>query len=254
MLADFLNTFAGYVRGAMGTECVTHNALPEMVFVRQGTSYSEHEVPPARRNHFVHGYADLLTVCANPMATKPEVFHDSSGIVIHLDGDDRRDMVCMGLVESERFTALRDLQFGDPMTQQEAIRMLRFRLHGTGVDKVIAALRRIDMTRRSDGRSVVEHGRESLGRSVESAVQNADQIPDAFQVSTPVFINPGLADLTMVTVLCGVFIDLACTPVRIEIKPLADEIPNALARAQEAIGTSLGRELPRGTPIFHGKP
>lgn len=253
MLAEFLNTFAGYVRGALGTECVTHKALPEMVFVRQGVTHTEYEVPPARRTHFVHGYADLIAVCADPMAVTPEVFHEHSGIMIHLNREDRRDTVGMSLVESHRFKVLRELQAKDPMTQQEAIRLLRFGLHGTGVDKVIAALRRMDTTRRSDGQSTVEHGRESLGRSVEAAVQNADQIPEAFQVSTPVFINPGLADLTIVTVWCGVLIDLTCNPVRIEIKPLADEISNAFIRAQEAIGARLARDLP-GTPIFHGKP
>ena len=253
MLAEFLEKIAGYVRAGSAIECVTSKDIPELVFVRQGAVHSEHEVPPARRAHSVHGYADILSVCSDQMAVSPEIFHDHTGIVVHLERGDRRDLVRMPLEQSHRFKVLRDLQTKDPMTQQEAIRLLRFGLHGTGVDSVIAALRRMDTTRKSDGRSLVEHGRESLGRSVEAAVQNADQIPEAFQVHTPVFINPGLAELTMVTIWCGVLLDLASTPVRIEIKPLADEVSNAFIRAQEAIGAALARDLP-SKPIFHGKP
>jgi hypothetical protein len=82
-------------------------------------------------------------------------------------------------------------------------------------------------------------------------VVQADSIPSTFEVSTPVYVNPGLASLTLVKVTCGVFLDLESS--KIQIRTLADEIYRAQNEAQEAIGSKLKSDLP-GIPVYQGTP
>jgi len=260
MLAEFVRELVALGRRADSIEIESHESLPEVLFVRKGDRYEEHEVPPTRRTGSVNGYADLIAVMkddglvlADPEGGAKEVFHDHSGIVVHLDRLDRRDTFRLALLRSQRFQTLEGLAAGSSMDQQAAIRMLRFGLHGSGVEKLIVALRKVDFTRKSDGRSHLEHGRESLGNSVEAAVQPTSEIPETFMVSVPVYINPGFAELTLVEVWCGISIDLQASPVKFEIRPLADELHSAVLRAQASIGAKLAADLP-GTAIFNGRP
>ncbi|MCP3916163.1 MAG: hypothetical protein GY711_11455 [bacterium] len=251
MLAEFLQQLEGLARRANGAEAFKIQDLPEKVMVRKGTEYSIEDVPPARRDHEVHGLSDIVAAVQDEaMAADPEVYHGRS-VKLLLDRGDRRDVVTMPLEVTSRFKRLLALVDGESLSVRDAVKLLRFDLHGTGVDQVISAIRRVDFSRTGAGAQSAAHGSESLGRSIEAKVQDADKIPEEFRVQTSVYSNPGVKDLSRVDVRCGVYLDVEreC----IEIRVLADELENAVNAAQLAIGNAL-RELLPEVPVFHGAP
>jgi len=115
---------------------------------------------------------------------------------------------------------------------------------------VITALRQIDFTRTSAGKSHVEHGKESLGRSVEAAVQQADKVPEDFVVRVPVYTNPG-AGAFLVEVRVMLYLDLEGQQVVLQTMP--DELEKAHQVAQARLHEALVANCPKGTPVFYGQ-
>lgn len=255
MLADLMTKLQEMARGEAAVHFHENPKLPGKVFLVQGDSCEEFEAPPLERSHGIEDVASLVSLVANSeIATKPELFCGSGGVTAIL-GESRRETAYMTLDTTTRWQSLWRLRSIESMSIQAAVQLLRFDLHGTGVDTVITALRRVDFKRSSDGSSVVEHGRESLGRSVEAAVQQADQIPEEFRVSVPVYAKPGLLDLSTVSVRCGVYLDVVSEAVR--IKPLADELESAQQAALGRLADYLRNELAergRECPVFVGTP
>lgn len=251
MLAEFVKSLADQVKKANGAEVVQIPGLPKKVLVRQGEKFELMDVPAPARAHALRGLDDIVELCRDAMiAPAPEVYHSEKEISVVLDRKDRREQVKMALDRSERFASLVGLRKGLSLTPKQAIQFLRVDLHGTGkgVSDVIAGLRRIDFKRQSGSQRTTEHGRETLGRQVEAAVQQADNIPEDFQVTVPVFTNPGLKGINA-TLRCAVTIDFEQE--KIEIATLADEIQLALDGAQKDIHDRLVEALP-DVPIFNG--
>lgn len=252
MLAELIDKIRDVGRQADSLQLEVHDSLPETVFARFADRYEQIQVPPPRRAHTLLGFADIVAaVKAEEIAPAPEVFHDETGVRVLLNREDRRSTVSMPLAKTQRFARLEALTSGQDFDVRGAVKLLRFDLHGTGVDKVIGAIRRIDFTRRSEGAASADHGRESLGRSVEAAVQQADQVPEEFTVQTSVYANPGVRELSKVSVRCGVYLDVQNES--IEIRVLADEIEAAVNAAQGAIGEALREQLGE-VPVFYGAP
>lgn len=256
MLRDFLDRVLEVARRADSIEVVRDDAIPEMVFVRKGEAYADIAVPPGRRRHVVSSFYDLVAFAKDdasmsPSPIVPEVFHDEDGVVVHLDRGDRRDFVTMPLSWTSRWGILASLSEGRKMSVRDAVRFLRFDLHDVGADSVVSALRRVDFHRRSDGSVSVEHGKESLGRSVEAAVQGAESIPDSFHASTSIYSNFGLRDASSVTVTVGIHLDVASE--QVEFRTFADEMNDAQNAVVATIGSKLREGLP-GVPVYHGTP
>ena len=89
-----------------------------------------------------------------------------------------------------------------------------------------------------------EHGRESLGKSVEAVVQQADAIPESFTLNFQPLVNYGLR-LIEVSVRVGVAIDHEQQ--RIVFRLLAD----GLADARESMLRQLGEALTKSMPDIH---
>lgn len=252
MLAEFIDRITGLARESRGTQI---KSCPELrkVFVHDGQTMHEHDLPPVERDGFLDGIDDIVLAAQDgDMCADPEIFHNASAITLVCDRHDGHETMTMPLRLSNRWTLLNRLaQDQQSMPARQLIRMLRFELSGAGCDGVISAMRRIDFTRTSDGRSSVEHGRESLGRSVEAAVQQADKVPETFDVVLPIYMNAGLRDVSTVAVQCGIHIDVHDETIL--VRPLADELEAAQVKAQSAIGDLLRVRLEQ-IPVFHGHP
>ena len=98
-------------------------------------------------------------------------------------------------------------------TVSEVVKFLRFGLSGA-TEVAARSLARVDFSRKSDGAHEAGHGRESLGKSVEAVVQQSETIPEEFEVRCPVYMNPGLRDLTSVSVRVGIYLDVEGVPRR----------------------------------------
>lgn len=250
MLAKLIDTIGNLAVTADGVQITTHKGMPGKVVLSQNGAHEVLDTPPPRRGHMLCGYADVIKAAGDPdMTHDPEVYHSSDGITVLLQGEDRRDLVHVPLQHSQRWETLRKLERGGRFNVRDAVKLLRFDLHGTGVENVVRALSKIDFSRKSDGRTDIAHGKESLGRSVEAAVQQADDIPETFDVSLSVYTNPGMTVFSETRVRCGIYLDVKEEV--IEFKILADQMDAAENAAQTSLGIELEGDLPNAK-VFHG--
>lgn len=253
MLAEFLDRIVGLARGANRLEFQTVASIPRKVFRRNGDLVDELDVPPPERSHSLVGYADFVAAVSDAtMAKAPEVYVGKGKVVALLDRGDRRETVSVDLMPSKRFQQCMLLE-SQPVKLQPrlAVKFLRFELHGGNVEHVITALSRVDFTRSSAGKQHVDHGRESLGKSVEAAVQQAENVPKDFVVAIPIWTNPGF-DRYSANIAFGLDFDFESETVVLRV--LSDECTRVTNLAVRAVVSDLQDALPEGTPIFQGEP
>lgn len=222
--------------------------LPRKVLVRHRDQLIEKEIPPPDRLHAFSGFEDVVAFAK--LCPKPHIFHDTEVVWLITDADDRRERVTMPLHRTQRFKTLEQLQQPRQYSVKDAVKLLRYNLHDGTAASVVAALSRIDFTRKSDGGAAVDHGKESLGRRVEAHVQQADQVPEVFEVTVPLYSTPGLKSFRP-NVRVGVYLDLEDEA--IELRVLADEISSAVDEVQAGIHKAFVEALP-DVPVFHGQP
>jgi len=255
MLAELLTKLQEMARGEAAVSFHEHPLIPGKGWLSKGQDLREIEIPPQERLHGIYTLSSLVElVASSEIAEAPEVFCSEHGAHAIL-GRSRREGALLPFTPSERWQALEGLaRDGGAMSVPSAVKLLRFGLHGTGTEAVVQALRRVDFKRSSDGASVTEHGRESLGRSVEAAVQQADSIPEEFSVEVPVFSTPGTLAASTLAVRCGIYLDVLNETV--QIRPLADELARAKHAAVQQIADTLETQLgDRGrsqVPVFIG--
>lgn len=251
MLAEFFNAVVNLGQKAKAVQFETHPQLPTKVFVRHGDELQEKDAPAPFRSHGLAGLDDLVNALADKaIAPAPEVYVAANRVRAFLNRADRRELVTVDLVETKRFKLVTELQTPRSMQPKEAVKMLKLDLHGGNVAQVIQPLSRIEFTRTGTGRTSVDHGKESLGRSVEAQVQNAKDVPEAFDLAVPVWSTSGF-DRFGVLVKFGLYLDLEAQTV--ELRVLADEIERVRNQALVAVVRELGARL-EGVPIFLGTP
>lgn len=251
MLAEFLDRLVGLAKSAHKVDVHNIPQLPRTVFIRVGDVLHEHDVPPPWRQHDLAGLGDLVAALTDKgIAPRPEVYVSPREVVALLDRDDRRERITVRLEETKRWQLIAALQTPRAMQPKEAVKLLRLELHGGNVEHMIQALSRIDFVRTSSGRTNVEHGRETLGRSVEAAVQQANDVPKDFQLAVPVWSTSGFSRFS-VNVQFGVYLDLEGQAV--ELRVLADEVERARNQALAAVVDELRAQLD-GVQVFLGSP
>lgn len=253
MLADFVDKLTELAKKAHGAEALQIPGDSRRVLVRQGDEFAFEDIPAPDRKITLRGIDDIVELCRDKtIAPAPEVYHSGDAIRVVLNREDRREVAVMALTKSERFESMVALRKGTSFSVKDAIRFLRVDLHssGQGVGELIAGLRRVDFSRSSGTQRTTEHGRETLGRQVEAAIQQTDRVPEDFKATVPVFTNPGLKGITC-TLRCAINIDLDNE--KIEISTLADEIQGALDGAQKDIHDMLVAALV-DVPILNGTP
>ncbi len=249
MLAEFLTALVRLAREADKVEIIPIPGDPRHVLVREGQMTSERDVPAPLRTPKISSFPDFAAAVRDPaICPAPEIYYGPNGAVCYCDRADRREAVTLPLEWSEQWSAVLALRAGKSLTPKEAIAFLRYEINAASAEPVIAGLRRIDFTRTGTGKSVVEHGRESLGRAVEAAVVQADQIPEAFDITIRPVVNDGFQTV-QVTVRCGVVIDFEQQ--RIVLRLLPDEATRARQFFLVKLGSLLADDLP-GIPAFNG--
>jgi hypothetical protein len=251
MLAEAIKSVVDLGQKANAVAFHVHASLPKTVFVRHGDELLEKDVPAPARAHNLLGFDDLVAALKDKtIAPNPEVYVAGDRVRALLDRAERLQSVGVQLVESQRFQLAKTLQKPHSFEPREAIKLLRFDLHGGDVDQIIQSLRRVDFKRTSGGTSTVEHGKESLGRSVEASVQQADQVLDRFTMTVPIWSTAGFARY-MTKVEFGVYLDLETQ--KVELRVLADEIERVRNQALWAAANDLRDALPE-VPVFMGAP
>lgn len=262
MIRDAIESILAIGKKAADVQTFTSQSLPDVVFLRTGESVTEKKIPPQRIVHNIARFDDFVEYIARiqtgdiethdhaDVVKAPMVFVGPQRIVCVIDPAVRKDFVTMPLLTTERWKTLVTLSAPAAIGPAELVKLLRFKLNGTGQEKLIADLRRVDFTRTNAGRSDVAHGRETLGKSVEAEVQQAENIPDSFLVETSVYSNPGLRDIK-VKVRVGIYIDVINQHFEVGVMP--DELQLAIDRTAADVSDKLQAALP-SVPTFIGSP
>lgn len=250
MLAEFLDRVVGLARMSTKPEILTAPQLPDKVWLKTEAGLTEMNVPPPARKPTLGSLQSFVDVVNDEtIAGSPEVYVSPSKVIAFLENSDRKECATLPLTETVRFGMLRALIAPKLLDPRELVKLLRFQLHAAGNDPLIRALARVDFTRTSSGKSSQEHGRESLGRSVEAAVQSAEQVPETFNIAVPIWSTPGLQGFAA-SVQIGIYLDLDAQ--KIEVRVLPDEIERVMGLAVKGLIELLSEQIK--APIFFGTP
>lgn len=256
MLAEAIAKIVSLAPNIGQLEVLRIPELPRKVFVRSpGGEVMEFEREPTPRHAKIDSLEDLIAALVDrAIAQDPEVYHTANAVIVLLDRTQRHEQICMPLFFSQRFSWLMgtDYRSGSP---REIVKALQRGLGSSAPFPVVDAIRRVNFTRTNAGASVVEHGKESLGRSVEAVVQQADKIPERFVVRVPVYSNPGLQAF-QAEVWMGLYLDLEGQAIEIWPEPDAIQaaIQTAQARLHEALVAAEFWPNPGSAPVFYGTP
>ncbi len=155
------------------------------IMVLKGEQSDIEIAPPhlSRTVNSLESFADVLKheqTSANDEggAIVSQVFVSENGVVGIIDQFDRAERVEMKFVPSSQMLELAKLK--SATNQKMFVTALRSALHGCcSYPEMVNVARKIEFKRSSDGKTTVDHGRESLGRSVEKEVRSiAGDIPE----------------------------------------------------------------------------
>lgn len=256
MLAELINAVVGLGRKTTEFKFHEHPQMPGRVWITHGDEREQCDAPSPLRAHQLAGFDDLVAALSDKtLAKSPEIYVAADQIVAFLDREERRATVRLALQETSRWKKVMALQTPSSMQPKDVVKMLKLELHGGNVAHVIQALSRIEFTRTGTGRTNVEHGKESLGRSVEAQVQQAKDVPEKFTLAVPVWSTSGFGRFAG-QVEFGIYLDLEAQTV--ELRVLADEVERVRNLALAQVVTELSVQIEKATgsvvPVFLGKP
>lgn len=144
---------------------------------------------PAWRHEVLATPAELKNFVLTHRGEKSAIFYNENDLTFVFDENDRRDVASCGLVLSEPFRWLRE-KSGSHLDQKSVIRTLRVVFRGClGNSEIIEVLKRLRFTGNGEVEGQVEHGKESLGRSITNAVTGQGALPDEITLNVPVWEN-----------------------------------------------------------------
>ena len=235
-------------------EAARESAKPAITTIEGDDRYAwldkeKHELPPPRREHRVHSLEAMLSAAEQYGKNDPRdgsIWHNEKAVVLLCVDADRRDRVTLGLELSDQYKALQVVS-KTPFQQKPFVLFLKRLMRGAIDDSLLAAVRVIEFKRRNDGSGTVQHGKESLGRSVEAEVQGMSAIPEIVVANVPVYSTPGCDQRHGI----GLSIDIDPDQQTFSLTPLADELTFAIHAAQRALHEALDES---GLPVFYGQP
>lgn len=158
------------------------------------------------------------------------------------DAELRRDQVHLTLEFSELFRELQ--KFPKQFTQRELVLFCKRYLPLE--HRLLRQVRNIDFTRHSNGRKTFEHGRESLGSSVEAAVQGVEGLDQEYSIHLDVYDNVVSSAVDLV-----VRVDIDCENQRFCLFCSPGQPNRALRQARQRIQVELD-DVPEIDQVFCG--
>lgn len=239
MIEQAIGAVARLAEEARGVKVIRAEAEPADVYYLLHNGRCERvQALPARRSHEVRdlgGLADCVTrLAAGRCAT---VWVGRDGVAALADDGDRRDRVALPLAASPQMRLLGEWS-GQPkwLDQAAAVRALR-NVFARSVEGTAAVelFRRLKFSVSAQGDVAVEHGRSSVGRSLEAKVTGTAALPEEITFREPAFDGGALG--VECKVRCTVELDAKAE--RVAFTPLAGEVERAWIEAESAVRSRL---------------
>ena len=257
---ELIQTTAQKADGANGK--VKTVELPEpdgryLIVKADGTHELVERQPPDRRHTLLHisEVGQFTKHAAETWNIGPSVWYDADTVTILIDdgpGDRRRHRAAVHLTHTEEFEFINSLNREDWLTQKQLVAMLRIHLAdclGERGGETLRILRSINFGATTSGHGNVEHGRESLGRELESEIRSdLGEIPEVIPLAVRVYDDPSLPQRGAIR--CALEIDAGrgvfqFIPMPADLREIQDE-------ALDQIGALLESDV--DAPLFRGTP
>lgn len=149
--------------------------------------------------------------------------------------EERRDRMLLHVPYSNAFKQL--VKLTNWHKQRDVVFALRDQLFSSAESGLLAKLRSIDFSRKNDGTRTVEHGRESLGRSIENAVQSKNgEIPERTSFHIPMFST---GDFNMFAKNIECTVDLDASNETIRFVPQNDQLEEAIEHGLQFVARTI---------------
>lgn len=211
---------------------------------------------PPLRDHELGTLAGLLAFCQATVAGKhegqnPVLWLGPTKLRLVLNDVTRRDSASLALTFSEPLTLLMSGATGHARNQADFVRLLRIELAGTlpDAERLLALVRTIRFGVGDDGESVIQHGKESMGRSIRAEVHGLDVLPEEVVLNVRIYANP---DIKMVRpIRCA--LDIIPASQQFRLVPLPMQIRDAIGGALDELEARARAELADHFPIYRGE-
>lgn len=174
----------------------------------------------------------------------PTAFVGTDNVVVIMDTDDSQhsNTVSLPLVKHHAWATLKN---SVPMTQKRILGFLTVDLFGVGNDSPDLAnlLRRVKIEKSEDLDSSINHGDESVSKSIRNKTTGLDELPEFVMFSFAPYLNlTGSASVEDVQVACAVIIN--AEEATFHIRPLPGELEEADLRARSMVREMVTEALP----------
>ncbi|HBJ34798.1 MAG TPA: hypothetical protein DDZ51_08550 [Planctomycetaceae bacterium] len=246
MLAEMISKIAELTLG--GVDFKAH-PLPggREVLVRQPDGTVTRESIPAADRNYAMGDLDSFSMMMNEadngiVFVEPGTVGRPLTVTAFYNEDDRREFVSWTIQPSQPLLAL--LSLGTWSKQKIVVELIRDKLFDCVPADLLAQLRSIDFSRRNDGSRSIEHGRESLGCSVEMAVQTKrGELPEVFEISLPWYATDPVSEAAY---RLSVTLDLDAMSESIRLVVRGDELESCNQQALRMVRDSVDLQLNDG--------
>jgi hypothetical protein len=162
----------------------------------------------------------------------------------------RENVVTMPLPKHPKFETLKGAsQVAFSHRQLVDFLRLNFRQElATAAPTFLERIRNIKINEDQTGESVVHHGRESMGKSIDLAVAGASDIPDEVTLRIPVWLHLEF----LVDVECA--FDIHISEAKFLFRPKPGAIEQAMVAAQQWLHMRLSEECGEHAVIYFGQP
>lgn len=230
---------------------------PRNVFVdAAGTGgWEVRRLAAPKRTHKPATLEDLgrLALYAHDLDLDPAVWHSEDKVHLVFSQNDPWDEAILPLVKTPQWLLMEKLADKVPLRQRELITILRVELAGCiGSPRLLNSVSHVNFRAGVQGESRLEHGRESMGKSVESEVAGVkEQIPERETVRVPLYENVGERGLRW-DIECD--LEVNATEQVFVFRPLPGQLEEAVALHQGDIRQRLQAALGDDVPVYSGTP
>jgi hypothetical protein len=205
---------------------------------------------PAWHNEKLDTPAELLRFAIDrsiDTIDKGAVYYNEDTIKFVYDFEDRRDVATCPLIKSAAYRWLE--KPAGPMSQRDFIRLLRIQFRGCVPQDsgILNVVRNLKFNQNADAGANIQHGRESIGRSVAAQITGEASIPEELRLNIQVFENfPAI-----VTVMCA--IETHPQEQQLQLTPYPLEVRKAMDATIELIAETLSDGVDKFY-LYRGQP
>lgn len=246
MLAELVEKLQSLAIVAEMPRIVEESVEPDHVYLlaKPGGAIEKMRAEPAPRQHVAlspEAIRDYLNA-----ESVESIWFSRAAVVAILDAE-RRERITFTLQLSDQLKTLQTLEKRQWMKQAQFVSLLRISLHdclGPAGD-ILATCRRLKFKQLQDGEAAIEHGKASIGRTLQAELSGAGIIPELVSMDVPVFHN---LRLPLSRVQCAIDIDAPAES--LALIPLAGEIERAIQAAESKLGERLAELLPDTLRVY----